>query len=169
MRKTKIEELREWRAKNPELRAAQRERARLKMAEKLKDPEYRKRHNATTNATYHRRKHTNREVYLWSSAKKRAKVNGWDFDIEVSDICIPDVCPVLGMDLVKGEGRATGSSPSLDRIDSSKGYIKGNVQVISKKANTMKHDATREELVKFAEWVLREFTVMDGTSGGSAL
>lgn len=37
-------------------------------------------------------------------------------------------------------------SPSLDRLDSSKGYVKGNVRVISKRANQLKNNATVEEM-----------------------
>lgn len=47
--------------------------------------------------------------------------------------------------------------PSIDRIDSTKGYTKDNIQVISSKANTMKSNASVEELRMFAYWVLREY------------
>jgi hypothetical protein len=47
-------------------------------------------------------------------------------------------------------------APSLDKIDPKLGYVPGNIQVISHKANAMKWDATREELRAFAKWVLKE-------------
>lgn len=90
------------------------------------------------------------EQNLWRTAKHRANKFGVEHTISVSDITIPEVCPALGTPFVS----LTPYAASLDRIDSSKGYIPGNVQVISKKANAMKNDATKEELVEFAKWIL---------------
>jgi hypothetical protein len=70
---------------------------------------------------------------------------------------IPIVCPILGIPIIKEVTNKLGpktTSPSIDRIDNSKGYIKGNVQVISNKANVMKGNSTPEERLKFALWVL---------------
>ena len=91
------------------------------------------------------RKHhanTPREKRLWNAAKSRAARKGREFNIELSDIVIPAVCPVLGTSMV---------GPSLDRIDSNKGYVKGNVRVISKRANTLKNNATIKELESVLE------------------
>jgi hypothetical protein len=52
-----------------------------------------------------------------------------------------------------GAGQVHDGSPTLDRIDNAKGYVKGNVCVISKKANTMKNNATPEEVRKLSEYV----------------
>jgi hypothetical protein len=96
-------------------------------------------------------------------AKRRAKDKGLDFTIDKTDIDIPIICPILGIPIVKKvytKGKSTGptaNSASLDRIDNSKGYVKGNVRVISHKANTMKHNASPTELIRFAEWVLFNF------------
>jgi len=70
----------------------------------------------------------------------------------------PKVCPVLGIELdwnVKING-GQDNSPSLDRIDSTKGYIKGNVMLMSTLANKMKQNATPEHLVKFSKYMLSE-------------
>jgi len=76
-----------------------------------------------------------------------------EFTIEQKDIIIPDTCPLLGIPLVfhRGKGSQQGNSPSLDRIDSTKGYIKGNVWVISNRANTLKNDASLQELKTLVE------------------
>jgi|688.fasta_scaffold192409_5 hypothetical protein len=90
---------------------------------------------------------------MWSRAKYRAKQKGLDFTIEQKDIIIPDKCPLLGIPLEchRGKGSQQGNSPSLDRIDPTKGYIKGNVWVISNRANTLKNDATLQELELLVE------------------
>jgi hypothetical protein len=88
-------------------------------------------------------------------AKSRAKDRGLDFNITLDDVVIPPVCPVLGIPLQAHTGRsgAYKDSPSLDRIDNNKGYVTGNVQVISQLANAMKGAATIAELHSFADWV----------------
>jgi hypothetical protein len=85
---------------------------------------------------------------LLGLAKQRAKRTGLPFDLYLEDITIPEFCPVLK---VKLESK-TRFAPSLDKIVPSKGYVKGNVWVISKLANQMKSDASILELRRFAEW-----------------
>ena len=97
----------------------------------------------------------NAQHYLWKRAKDRATKYGLDFNIEESDIVIPDMCPILEVPFEWGVKGNYEYSPSLDKIDPTKGYVKGNVCVISKKANSMKNSATYEELKKFCKNVLR--------------
>lgn len=80
------------------------------------------------------------EWKMHQRAKQRCKFSGREFDLQVSDIVIPDVCPILGIPLNMNSGKsgAYKNSPSLDRIDNNKGYIKDNIHVISQLANAMK-------------------------------
>lgn len=84
----------------------------------------------------------------WKRASIRARQRGWAF--EKHDIPIPDVCPVLGTSLDYGTGNKKPgmdlSSPSLDRRDWTKGYVPGNVRIISQRANLILGDASVEEL-----------------------
>jgi hypothetical protein len=104
-----------------------------------------------------RRKWSDRNVEkrMFHSAKNRATKGNILFNLEVSDIVVPPQCPILNINF-KHDNRkiAKFNSPSLDRIDNNRGYVKGNVQVISYRANTMKGDATPEELLQFAFWVI---------------
>lgn len=102
----------------------------------------------------------NIESKMLSTARQRAKKRGIEFNITKEDIILPDVCPILGikleMNLDSGAGGKE-NSYSLDRIDQSKGYIKGNIQVISHKANSMKFTASKEELLKFSNWITKTY------------
>lgn len=91
---------------------------------------------------------------MWTGAKKSARRKGLPFNLELSDIVIPERCPVLDIPL-KPEGNRRGrcdDSPSLDRMVPELGYVKGNICVISWRANTLKRDATADELRRVAEY-----------------
>lgn len=97
---------------------------------------------------------------LWSVAKQRAKKRNVEFTITPEDIVLVSKCPVFNIDLQVNIDKGAGgkdNSYSLDRIDQSKGYIPGNVQVISHKANSMKFTASKEELLLFAKWIIKEY------------
>lgn len=111
--------------------------------------------------TYRYQYYENRlDYYMHRRAKQRAESKGTPFDIEVSDVIIPEFCPVLGLELNRssGKGKPANESPSLDRIVPELGYVKGNVQVVSHLANVMKNNATPDQLRRFASWVLTTYT-----------
>ena len=88
-----------------------------------------------------------RKRQLFWYAKKRAKELGREFTITLEDIVIPERCPVFGCLLMHNSVPGfKDNSPSLDRIDPSRGYVPGNVWVISWRANAIKRDATLDEL-----------------------
>ena len=91
------------------------------------------------------------------SAMRRALALGIPFDITEEDIIVPEKCPIFGVTLTLGRGGSCRNSPSLDRIIPKLGYIRGNIQVISQKANNMKNDASEEELKTFANWILKNY------------
>lgn len=109
-------------------------------------------------ADYNREYNQNHpERGLWSRAKKRAKAKGLSFRIALKNILIPSRCPILGIPIFMGTKTICDNSPSLDRINNNRGYIPGNVQVISAKANVMKSNATPKQLRSFALWVRRVY------------
>ena len=97
------------------------------------------------------------EYFMLANARQRASDRGQPCTITEADIVIPSHCPLLGAPLQAQLGLLGSNSPSLDRIDSSKGYVPGNVWVISHKANSMKRDATPSELVAFAHALIKTF------------
>jgi hypothetical protein len=100
-----------------------------------------------------RKNHPERNIF--TAAKARAKRLGYEFNIELSDIIIPDVCPILNIPLRRIENTQHNNAPALDRIDNTKGYIKGNIQIISHKANRHKADLSLQEIHNLYLYSLR--------------
>lgn len=90
--------------------------------------------------------------YLLEGAKQRAKKQNIEFSIVPSDLHLPNRCLVLDIPLVTTNVKLCDDSPTIDRIDSTKGYVAGNVHIISWRANTLKKNATPEELQKLANF-----------------
>jgi hypothetical protein len=90
------------------------------------------------------------EARLLGLARSRARAAGVRFDIDVSDVVIPKRCPILDILLRRGRGRPSPASPSLDRIIPDLGYVKGNVMVISYRANMLKNNAPPCDLIAVA-------------------
>ena len=92
-----------------------------------------------------------------TDAKKRAFKKNLDFNIDVEYLIKKLIetnymCPYLG---VKFEKRNSDYVLSIDRIDPTKGYVKGNIEITSRLANTMKNKATNSQLMIFAENILK--------------
>ena len=86
-------------------------------------------------------------MYMLIGARVRAKQLGLEFSITAKDVVIPEFCPVFGVPLEIGGGD---NAPSLDRIVGSKGYVPGNVIVVSHRANQLKRDASVAEMLTLA-------------------
>ena len=87
------------------------------------------------------------------AAKHRAKRDGIPFKLELSDIVIPEFCPVFTATRLENKGYLSDNSPTLDRLIPELGYVRGNVRVISHKANSMKRNATAQEIRQVADWL----------------
>ena len=100
----------------------------------------------------------NPKRFLLIKLKSRAKKLGIPFDLTEEDIEFPEVCPVFNKPFVYGYGRQHDFSPSVDRLIPHKGYIKGNVIIVSLRANRIKYNASLKELealVNFYKTVLK--------------
>lgn len=104
------------------------------------------------------RKWNNSPNRILSKIKSRCKKRNIPFDLSLEDLEFPTHCPILGIKLIynsEGQGYKPNIA-SVDRIIPELGYIKGNVKIISWKANVVKNDSTIEELQKVISYLERE-------------
>lgn len=93
---------------------------------------------------------------MFNNAKSRAKTRGIPFTIKFEDVYWPSCCPVFKTSFNFWGSLRRGYSdwlPSFDRIDPKKGYVPGNVQIISARANRLKCDATVDELRRVVDYM----------------
>jgi len=117
-----------------------------KIKEKIykQSTEYRKRSNFLK-----RTQENHRITTMLNNAKRRANKKGLPFTIAKKNITIPERCPLLNIPLEWGSRGDYENTPSLDQIIVNKGYTPDNIRVISKKANSMKNSATKDEMKTF--------------------
>lgn len=95
------------------------------------------------------------ELHILSRLKSRCKQRNLSFDLDEQDIIIPQFCPILGIPL-KFNSSLQDDSVSVDRIDPKQGYIRGNIMIMSMRANRIKTDATIEELEKVLHFLKQQ-------------
>lgn len=88
----------------------------------------------------------NPQRWMFTRARSTAKRRGLEWALVYEDVVFPTHCPVLGIELRYGAGTRREDGASFDRWDNSKGYVPGNVHVISWRANRIKWDCTVSEL-----------------------
>lgn len=92
---------------------------------------------------------------IWNQLKNSAKKRNIPFNLTPSDIDeigIPITCPVLGIPIYFHRNHVQDDSISFDRIDSSKGYSKDNLVVVSYRVNKLKSNATLDEMKKIVKF-----------------
>lgn len=144
--KTRKDGLREWCKQCTKIKNAEYWKRYSSRHEK-RNREYKYKHKDTIYRIARKYRESHRGLMLWLSAKKRATKQNVPFNIEVEDIVIPDTCPLLGIKLeFNGSVNNRDSSPSLDRKNPALGYVKGNIAVISYRANRIKNNASAAEI-----------------------
>lgn len=97
-----------------------------------------------------------RKKSLISQLKRMAKYQnkGREFNIGVEDVEWVTICPILNIPInYYSIGGRKSDTASFDRVDTTKGYVKGNVRIISNRANMIKSDLTLEQIIRLVKYV----------------
>jgi hypothetical protein len=123
--------------------------ARTKAAWKAKNPDY---HSEYAKQWYI----NNRMKSYLGVVRDRARKENVRFDLTVDDLIAPEYCPILGVKIEpyeRGKNARSNNSPSIDRIVPIKGYVRGNVSVVSFRANRLKSNGSLDEFRKIVAYM----------------
>lgn len=104
---------------------------------------------------------SNVEKNILQHIRNRAKSNNIPFNLTVDDIVIPYTCPILNIKIINtlGTGATLPNTPSVDRIVPALGYTKGNVRIISNRANKIKSYATKQEIEQILAYMEKHIKI----------
>lgn len=113
----------------------------------------------------------NPATLAFTNLKSRAKRQNIPMELTKEDIkkAFPNdmICPVLGIKMEVGKKNKNVNSPSIDRIIPEKGYVPGNVIIVSMKANLIKSFATPDEIFKVGKFYKNLLEEMEDGSKGN--
>lgn len=90
----------------------------------------------------------------YQQVKQDAHKRGHEFNLTIEDFALPEKCPILGIPLqFHFDSKIYPDTPSMDRVDNLVGYLKGNVRVISWKANRYKSNMSKETVRNILEYM----------------
>lgn len=115
-------------------------------------PEHR---NSRQRLAYEKSKTENHFQYRVYRARVRAKRLGVPFNLDASFLASlwTGNCPIFGTPLSQSSDRSDENAAELDRFIPEKGYVKGNVNFISRRANRLKNNVTTKELQQLIDWM----------------
>ena len=92
----------------------------------------------------------NPEKFQFTQVKARAKKNNLAFNLVFEELKWPSICPILGIPIHR---ESRDNHPSFDRVIPALGYTKGNVCIISNRANRLKQESTLEQLEALVSYI----------------
>jgi hypothetical protein len=97
------------------------------------------------------------------SIRRRCKVAGTTCTLTQEHLRSPPTCPFLGISLQVGAASGMSTSPTVDRINPNGGYTPENILFLSYRANTIKNNASAEELLRvaFGTYISRQLAGRD--------
>ena len=92
------------------------------------------------------------------NAKHRARRNNLPYNLTLEFVeallMTTKTCPICGVTLVASRSSHNVlTTPSVDKLIPSRGYVEDNVNIICWRCNSLKNNATPEELRRIADWV----------------
>lgn len=85
------------------------------------------------------------------SCKRRSKDISFNVDVKYLDLIFTGKCAFSGVEICFNKQSDYTTTASLDRIDSDKGYIEGNVQWVHKDVNIMKQEMKDDEFINWCD------------------